>query len=131
MSNVIWDLVYYMWSMKFGTVSSPLIYGGTFWFSKKNFEGGWIFVHLKGRESMGRLAKGGFNFKKLNCILILSLSRFSKMYSCIILSCIILSTTIVSKNWTWLNNNLRTCFLTLLVWWLFDYLESLWPLSPM
>ena len=57
----------------------------TFWFSKVFWKGGWHFYHFKGEGAVyiERLAEisfeGGYNFEKLNCILVLSFSQFSKI----------------------------------------------------
>ena len=63
----------------------PLNYGGgDFLVLKKNFKGSWHFLHFRGGGGIwgacqNRLWRGEFNFWKLNCILVLSFSQFSKI----------------------------------------------------
>ena len=67
----------------------PLIYAGDFLVLKNLFWGRLEFFAFKGRDSPygggGGEGGEGFNFNKLNCILVLWFSQFSRWYSCIIL----------------------------------------------
>ena len=120
-------------------VLPPKLWGKSFCLSKIFWVGLEIFFIWRGSPYGGltkMIVKGGFNFKNLTCVFVLSFSQFRKtvyLYNtdCDVICLLLCRNVYVSKIWTWPNNiSCTDDFLILWVWYLFNFIvvnEGDWP----